>query len=171
MLSDKMQAALNDQVNAELYSAYLYLAMSADFEDKDYAGFAHWMRLQFEEEMIHALKIYDYIHERHGRAVLTTIETPQKEWASPLEAFEAAFEHEQYITKRIFDLVTLARSENDHATDSFLGWFVDEQVEEEASVDAVVKDLKRVQNFPSGMFMMDRELGRRVIGGGADPAA
>lgn len=170
MLTEKMEAALNDQVNAEMYSAYIYLAMSAYFEDENFPGFAHWMRLQFEEEMVHALKIYDYVNERHGRAVLTAIEAPPKAWDTPLTAFQTAFEHEQYISSRIFDLVFLAREEKDPATESFLGWFVDEQVEEEASVDAVVQDLRRVEGFPSGLFMLDRELGRRMAGGGESEA-
>ena len=161
MLSEKMQKALNDQVNAELFSAYLYLAMSAYFEAESYNGFSRWMRAQFEEEMTHALKFYDYIGERHGRVTLEAIEKPQADWDSPLAAFEAAFGHEQYITRRIFDLVYLAREEHDPATESFLGWFVDEQVEEESSVDEVVQDLKRVQDVPAGLFMLDRELGQR----------
>ena len=161
MLSEKMQQALNDQINAEMFSAYIYLAMVAYFEDQSFSGFASWMRMQSDEENIHAMKLYDYIIERQGTVTLQAIEAPPATWESPLAAFEAAFEHEQYISGRINDLVTLARAENDHATDSFLQWFVDEQVEEEASVDAVVQDIRRVADFPPGLFMMDRELGLR----------
>lgn len=162
MLSERMVKALNDQINAELHSAYLYLAMSAHFADTNFPGFAHWMRLQAQEELGHAMKFYDYIIERRGRVQLTTLEAPAATWETPLAAFEEAFKHEQYISGRINKLASLALEEHDHATGSFLKWFVDEQVEEEASVDAVVQDLKRVQDFPAGLFMMDRELGQRA---------
>jgi ferritin len=161
MLSEKMQNALNDQINAEMFSSYLYLAIAAHFEDENFPGFAHWMRLQSDEEMIHAMKIYDYVIERQGRVRLAALEAPQESWDSPVAAFEASLEHERYISGRINKLVTLALEEHDHATSSFLQWFVDEQVEEEASVDAVVQDLKRVADFPAGLFMLDRELGQR----------
>ncbi len=161
MLSEKMQKALNDQVNAELFSFYLYLSMAAYFEAENLPGFATWMRMQADEEMIHAMKFFDYINERNGRVNLGAIEAPKTEWDSALAAFEEALEHEKYISGRINDLVALAIAENDHATNSFLQWFVDEQVEEEASVDAVVQDLRRVADFPPGIFMMDRELGTR----------
>lgn len=162
MLSDKMLKALNDQINAEMFSSYLYLAMAAHFEDANFPGFAHWMRMQADEEMIHAMKFFDYIIERQGRVTLGALDAPQAEWPTPLSAFEAALEHEQYISGRINKLVSLALEEHDHATNSFLQWFVDEQVEEEASVDAVVQDLKRVEGFPAGLFMLDRELGQRT---------
>jgi len=168
MVSERMVKALNDQINAELYSAYLYLAMSAFFEDANFTGFAHWMRVQAQEEMGHAMKFYDYIIERRGRVQLAALEAPQTSWETPLAAFEDAFKHEQYISGRINKLATLALEEHDHATSSFLKWFVDEQVEEEASVDAVVQDLKRVQDMPAGMFMLDRELGQRAPGAEAE---
>ncbi len=168
MLSEKMQQAINDQINAEMFSSYIYLAMVAYFEDQNFSGFATWMRMQSNEETIHAMKLYDYIIERQGTVVLQAIDAPPATWESPLAAFEAAFEHEQYISGRINDLVTLARAENDHATDSFLQWFVDEQVEEEASVDAVVQDMRRVADFPPGLLMMDRELGQRTSGAGGE---
>ncbi|GAB4574285.1 MAG: ferritin [Anaerolineae bacterium] len=164
MLSEKMEKALNDQVNAELYSSYIYLAMAAYLEDQNLPGMAQWMRLQSDEEMLHARKFYDYIIERRGRVKLAAIPEPPVAWDSPLAAFENAFEHECYISGRINDLVTLAVEERDHATNSFLQWFVDEQVEEEASVDAVVQDLKRVEGVPAGLFMLDRELGQRAPG-------
>ncbi len=171
MLSPKMEQALNDQINAEFFSAYLYLSMSAYFVATNFDGFANWMRIQYEEETQHALKIYDYINDRRGTVVLQAIEKPQTEWDSPLEVFEASFKHEQFVTGRINALVALAREEKDPATESFLKWFVDEQVEEETSVDAVVQDMKRVQDFPAGMFLLDRELGQRqaeASAGGAD---
>jgi ferritin len=161
MLSDKMLEALNDQINAEMFSAYMYLAIAAYFEEENFPGFSHWMRLQSDEEMEHAMKFYNYIIERQGRVTLGALDAPPVAWDSPVAAFEASLEHEQYISGRINDLVTLALEEHDHATNSFLQWFVDEQVEEEASVDAVVQDLKRVADFPAGLFMLDRELGQR----------
>ncbi len=170
MLSEKVQQALNDQINAELFSFYIYLAMAAYFEDQDFPGFARWMRAQAQEEMGHAMRIYDYIVERKGRVALAAIDKPQLAWDSPLAAFQAALAHEQFITGRINALVDLARAENDFATDSFLQWFVDEQVEEEASVDAVVQDLRRVADFPPGLFLMDRELGQRQLGAAEDEA-
>ncbi len=162
MLSERMVKALNDQINAELHSAYIYLAMSAYFADANFPGFAHWMRLQAQEELGHAMKFYDYIIERRGRVQLTALEAPATSWETPLAAFEDALKHEQYISGRINKLASLALEEHDHATGSFLKWFVDEQVEEEASVDAVVQDLKRVQDYPAGLFMLDRELGQRT---------
>jgi ferritin len=156
-----MQQALNEQINAEMYSSYIYLAMSAYFEDQNMSGFANWMRRQSEEETVHAMKFYDYINDRHGRVTLTALEAPPAEWDSALAAFEAAYEHERYISDRINKLVDLALKESDHATNSFLKWFVDEQVEEEASVDLVVQDLRRVEGFPAGLFLLDRELSQR----------
>ncbi len=172
MLSEKMQAELNKQINAELYSAYLYLAMSAYFESEDLPGMAQWMRLQYEEEVVHALKFYDYIHERRGRVLLAPIEAVQTEWESPLAVFEAALAHEQHVTALIHALVKLATEEGDYATQSFLQWFVDEQVEEEASADAVVQQLRRVGDSASLLFLLDRELGQRQAeAGGAEAEA
>jgi ferritin len=170
MLSEKMVAALNDQINAEMYSSYLYLAIAAYFEDANLPGFAHWMRIQADEETIHAMKFYDFVLERRGRVKLAALAAPPDSWDSPLAAFENSLEHERYISGRINKLATLALSENDHATNSFLKWFVDEQVEEEASVDAVVQDVKRVEGFPAGLFMLDRELAQRVMSAPADAA-
>ena len=162
MLSKKMEKALNEQINAELYSAYLYLAMSAWFESQNLPGFAGWMRIQHREETAHAMKFFKFVAERRGRIVLKAIEEPAKEWKSPLAAFEAAFEHEQYITGRIGDLVNLANEERDHAAHAFLQWFVNEQVEEEASVDAIVQKLKMAEKAPGAMLMLDQALGQRT---------
>jgi len=163
MIGKKMEKALNEQINAELYSAYLYLSMVAYFESVNLAGFATWMRAQTQEEIMHAMKMYDFINERGGRVILKAIETPPSEWDSPLAAFEAAYTHEQLVTGRINDLVNLAVEEKDHATNSFLQWFVNEQVEEETSADNVVQNLKMAQNAPGALFMIDRELGQRVF--------
>ena len=163
MISKKMEKALNGQVNAELYSSYLYLSMESWFKSKNLNGFANWMRVQAQEEMSHAMKFYDFIDERGGRIVLKAIDGPPTEWDSPLAVFEAVYEHEQKVTGLINDLVDLSIKEKDHATNGFLQWFVSEQVEEEASADAAVQQLKMVESAPGGMFMLDRELGRRVF--------
>ncbi len=171
MLSKEMEAVLNEQVNNELFSAYLYLAMAAWFESRNLSGFAHWMRAQFEEEQMHALKIFDYIGERGGSAVLGAIAAPPSDWDSPLAVFEYTLQHEQHVTATINQLVNLAISTSDHATNGYLQWFVNEQVEEESSVDAVVQQLRLVGESGHGIFMIDRELGQRPRGAGADPAA
>jgi len=168
MISKNIEEALNDQINAELYSAYLYLSMVAYFESVNLTGFAAWMRAQTQEEIMHAMKMYDFVNERGGRVILKAIETPPSEWDSPLAAFEAAYAHEQLVTGRINDLVNLAVEEKDHATNSFLQWFVNEQVEEETSADNVVQNLKMAQNAPGALFMIDRELGQRVFTPPAD---
>ena len=145
MIGKKMEDALNEQVNAELFSSYLYLSMESWFKSKNLSGFANWMRVQTQEEMTHAMKIYDFIDERGGRIALKAIDGPQTEWDSPLAVFEAVYEHEQKVTGLINDLVDLAIKEKDHATNSFLQWFVTEQVEEEASADEAIQQLKMVQ--------------------------
>ena len=144
MVSKKMQGALNEQINAELYSAYLYLSMVAYFESVNLPGFATWMRVQTQEELTHAMKIYEFVNECGGRVILKPIAEPPAEWESPLVAFKAAYKHEQKVTGLINNLVNLAIEEKDHASNNFLQWFVDEQVEEEASADEVVQKLKMV---------------------------
>ncbi|MEE4359636.1 MAG: ferritin [Desulfococcaceae bacterium] len=163
MISKKMEDALNQQINAELYSAYLYMAMSSYFEDKGLKGFARWMKAQAQEEQYHAEKFYSYVNECAGRVIFKTIDAPPAEWDSPLAAFEAALAHEKKVTGLIYDLVNLAREEKDHATDNFLKWFVEEQVEEEDSVREVIDELKLIGNGGSGMFMLNRELGQRTF--------
>ena len=163
MIGKKMEQALNEQVNAEMYSAYLYLSMESYFKSLNLNGFANWMRVQTQEEMFHAMKFYDYINERGGRILLKAIEGPQTEWKSPLDVMEAVCKHEQKVTSLINNLVDLAIEEKDHAANSFLQWFVNEQVEEEASADAIVKQLQLMENAPGGLFMMDKELSQRVF--------
>lgn len=163
MIKKNIQKALNKQINAELYSAYLYLSMSAYFQSVNLAGFANWMRVQALEEMTHADKFYNFIVERGGRIELEAIEAPPKEWASPLAVFENAYKHEQKVTSMINDLVDLAIKEKDHASNIFLQWFVTEQVEEEASADEVVQKLKLAGDKGSGLFMLDGELSKRVF--------
>lgn len=163
MIGKKMQDALNEQINAELYSAYLYLSMAAYFESTNLPGFATWMRVQTQEELTHTMKIYDYVNERGGRVTLKSIAEPQAEWKSPLAAFEAAYKHEQKVTGLINGLVNLAVEEKDIAANTFLQWFVDEQVEEEESAETVVDKLKQAADASDGMNMLDNEMGQRVF--------
>ena len=163
MISKKMEKALNEQVNAELFSAYLYLSMEAYFKSLNLNGFANWMRVQTQEEVTHAMKIYDFIDERGGRITLKAIDGPETKWDSPLAVFNAVYEHEQKVTSLINNLVNLAIEEKDHATNTFLQWFVNEQVEEEASADQVVQQLKLMEKAPGGLFLLDRELAQRVF--------
>jgi ferritin len=161
MLSKKMEKALNDQLNAEFYSAYVYLSLAAYFESKNLEGLASWMQAQAAEERGHAMKFYGYIHSRGGRVKLSQIDAPETSWDSPLVGFRSALEHEKMITGRINDLVDLANKEKDNASHQFLMWFVAEQVEEEESVGRVVDKLEMVGDSPSGLFIMDRELAKR----------
>lgn len=163
MLNQKIQDAFNKQINAELYSSYLYVSMSAYFEAINLKGMANWMRVQAQEEMVHAMKFYNFINERSGRVLLATIEGPDTEWASPLAAFEYTYEHECKVTSLINALVDLSIKESDHAANAFLQWFVNEQVEEEASADEVVGKLKLGGDHASVLFMIDQELGQRAF--------
>jgi len=162
MLSKKMEKALNEQINAELYSAYIYLSMAAWFESQNLQGFATWMKVQNREETGHAMKLFGFVIERRGRVTLAAIEEPAKEWKSPLAVFEGALEHEKYITGRIGDLVNQAIAEKDHATNAFLQWFVNEQVEEEAAADSIVQKLKMAEKSTGALLMLDHELGKRT---------
>ena len=166
MLSDNMKNAINDQINAELYSAYLYLSMAAYFEDINFPGMATWMKAQSQEEVAHAMKFYGYVFDRDAKVELKAIDGPKTEWGSPLEVFQEALEHEKKVTGLIHKLVDLANDEKDHATRSFLNWYVDEQVEEEASAKEIVDRLETVGDSKPGLFMLDRELGGRGTGGG-----
>jgi ferritin len=161
MIKNSIEKAINDQINAELYSAYLYLSMSAYFEGRNMPGFAHWMSVQAKEEVAHAMKFYNYTFERGGNVKLASIEAPPAKWKSPLEAFESAYKHELKVTGLIHKLVDLARSEKDVATENFLMWYVDEQVEEEAHSDAIVQKLKLIKDSANGLFMLDKELSGR----------
>ncbi len=163
MLNNRIEKELNNQLNKETFSAYLYMSMSAYFQSVDLIGFANWMAVQAKEELTHAEKIYNYIHERDGKVVLETIEKPQTEWGSPLAAFEAALKHEIFITSSINELVNIALEEKDHATNIFLQWFVTEQVEEEANASEIIKKLKLMKDAPGAMFMFDKELASRTL--------
>lgn len=159
MLSDKMLAALNDQVNMEFGAYYTYLSMSAYLESTGLSGFAAWMRTHSDEELAHAMMIYDFVHRRLARVTLQPIAGPKPEWESPLAAFEDALEHEKRVTASINTLVAMAREEKDFATDSFLQWFVDEQVEEEELVDSAIQKLKLVGNSGPALYALDKEMG------------
>ena len=163
MLKPKMEEALNEQINAELYSSYLYLSMAAYFERQNLKGFANWMMVQTQEEDSHGMKFYDFVHERGGKVSLKGIEAPQTDWESPLDVFEAVYKHECHVTDLINKLVDLSTELSDHATNNFLQWFVAEQVEEEASADEIVQQLKLIGNDGHGLFMIDRELIGRVF--------
>ena len=163
MISQKVQEALNRQCNREMYSAYLYLSMSAYFQSLNLKGFASWMRVQTQEEMVHAMKFYDYVVQRGGRVILADIEAPLTEWKSPRDAFDKTYEHEQKVTGMINDLMDLAIAEKDHASVNFLQWFVTEQVEEEESSSEVAERLKLIGEDSNGLLMLDKELGQRVF--------
>jgi len=168
MLTEKMQTALNGQLNAELYSSYLYLSMNAYFKSVNLDGFANWMHYQAQEELEHSLKFYDFIIQRGGKVVLSQIEAPPTEWDSPMAVFEATLAHEQKVTGLINDLVEIAHEERDHATNIFLQWFVSEQVEEEESVGGVLEQLKLMGDAKGGLFILDRELAKRSPSGGSE---
>lgn len=162
-LHSEILDALNDQLSEELASFYLYLAMSADFAAKQLSGMAKWMELQAQEELGHAMKFYRHILERGGKVVLKALSQPQASWESPLAAFSAALVHEQHITSRINALMDLARNHKDYATEAFLQWFVNEQVEEEAQLEPIVHRLKVVGDHAPALFMVDRELAARQV--------
>jgi ferritin len=156
-----MQKALNEQINAEIFSSYLYLSMAAWFESETWNGFAAWMKTQSGEEYGHGMKFYKYIHDVNGKVTLEAIEKPQASWKTPLEAFEDALKHELYITDRINKLVTQAIQENDYATQLFLNWFVTEQVEEVSTVTQILHKFKHLSDNKTSLFLLDRELGMR----------
>lgn len=163
-LSDSVWGALNKQINEEMASAYLYASMAADFKDKNLEGFASWMMAQAGEELNHARKIYSYLYDRGNRVEYQTLEAPQATWESAEKAFEAALGHERKITALIHNLVKMARKEEDLATESFLTWFVDEQVEEEDSVNLVLEKIRMVAGSPQGLYLLDREMAARGKG-------
>lgn len=161
MFSEKLQQAINKQINAEFYSAYLYLAMSAYLEDLNLPGFAHWMRLQSEEEVVHAMKLFDYMIDRGGKVILKGIDTPPSEFGSVLNVFEGALAHEQKITALINNLYKLTKEEGDYPTEILLQWFVTEQVEEEKNAGDAVQQLRMIGESGPGILMMDREMAAR----------
>ena len=162
MLTKKMNDAINEQINAELYSSYLYLSMAAYFDNLSLKGFANWMRVQAQEENFHAMKFFNFVLDRQGRVILKAIDAPPNKWKTPLECFKAVYDHEVKVTGLINKLATLAEKEDDHATRVLLHWYINEQVEEEANADQIVQKLKLIGSEPSGLFMVDQELAKRV---------
>ena len=164
MLKKSLLDKMNDQIQHEFHAAYLYLSMSAYFESINLPGFAHWMRMQWQEEVGHAMKFLDHINERGGRVQLQAIEQPPVEFESPLDPFAQALAHEQKVTGQINEIYALAVQENDYASLSTLQWFVDEQVEEERSVGDIVERLKMVKDQTGALLMLDAHLGQRGAG-------
>lgn len=158
-----MEQALNEQINAEFYSAYLYLSMSAWCENKNLKGFANWLRVQYQEETAHALKLLDYIHERNGTVVLEKIEAPSDNWQDIIDVFQNVLKHEQHVTSLINNLVQISIEEKDYATYNMLQWFVNEQVEEEANASEILEQLKMFEGKGAPLFMLDKELKQRVF--------
>ena len=160
-INDKVTKAVNKQINTELYSSYLYLSNAGYFESRNWPGFANWMKIQSKEENAHAMKFYDYVLARGGEVVLYDIKASDVNWKTPFDVFKHVYEHELKVTVSIHDLLKTARQENDAATESFLKWFVDEQVEEEANAKQIVEKLKLIKDSTSGLFMLDHQLGER----------
>ena len=161
MLGKKVEDALNAQMNREFYSSYLYLSMSTHFESNSLKGFAHWLRIQAKEELDHAMKFYDYMAQRGARPALSQIDAPNSKWETHTAVFEDAYKHEQKVTKYISELADLARAEVDHATEVFLQWFVNEQVEEEMNASDIVNKMKLAGDSSSAMFVIDSDLHKR----------
>ncbi|NMC14780.1 MAG: ferritin [Chloroflexi bacterium] len=164
MISLIVQNAMNEQIKNELFSAYLYLSMAAFFEEKNLPGFAHWMRVQAQEEQEHALKFFDFIHDRGGKITLLPIEQPKAEWKSALDAFNDAYEHEQLVTGMINKIYETALEQKDYPSQIMLQWFIDEQVEEEKNASDIVEQLKRIEERGTAILMLDHELGKRSEG-------
>jgi len=161
MITKTMQDAINDQINKELYSSYLYLSMAAYFEDTNLPGFAHWMRAQEAEEREHAMKFYDFLLERGGRVMLKAIDAPRTEWKSPLEAAEEVAAHEAKVTASIYSLYETALKEKDYPAQVMLQWFINEQVEEEKNAAGIVANLKLIEAHGTAVLMLDHRLGKR----------
>jgi len=162
MISKKVQNKMNEQINEELFSAYLYLSMSAYFEGMSLSGFANWMKIQAQEEQFHAMKFFDYLSERGGTVELLAIEKPANSWKSILNIFEETLKHEKHITSKINDLAKLAFEESDFASSNFLQWYVDEQVEEEATASEILEQIRFLGDNKHGLLMLDREFKTRV---------
>jgi ferritin len=163
MLSSIMGKALNEQVNREMYSAYLYMSMSADCAFKGLKGFANWFMVQYHEEMLHAMKLYEYLQRQGGKVSLKAIKEPPFMFATPMDMFAATLKHEQFITKSINELSNLAVKEKDHASQTFLQWYVTEQVEEEENDNDIIAQLKLIGKDTAGLFMLDKELSTRML--------
>lgn len=161
MFSKSMQDAMNEQINKELFSSYLYLSMAAYFEDKNLPGFGHWMRVQADEEREHAMKFYDFILERGGKVVMKAIDAPKTEWTSSLEVAEEVAAHEAKVTASIYALYELALKEKDYPAQVMLQWFISEQVEEEKNAAEIVANLKLIEERGTAVLMLDHRLAKR----------
>ncbi|MDD3435526.1 MAG: ferritin [Candidatus Gastranaerophilales bacterium] len=163
MINEKVGKILIEQVNKELYSAYLYLSMSAYFSDLGLLGFANWMRVQAQEETAHAMLIYDFLIDRGERVILTPIDAPPNRWKNPLNVMEEVLKHEIYVTSLINNIVTIAEEVKDRATMSYMNWFVDEQVEEEANAQDIISKLKLIGDDKSALYLLDKDLAARIF--------
>lgn len=163
MISEKLINEINEQIKYEFYSENFYLALSAYCASIDLDGFANWFKVQAEEEKFHALKFFDYVVERGGRVEIKAIDAPPKDFSSILEVFQAGYKHEQFVTKRIYGLMDLAQDEKEHATISFLKWYIDEQIEEESSFSKILKQLERISENQHAIYMLDKELSTRTF--------
>ena len=163
MISEKLQEAINNQINRELFSEYYYLSMASYFNSTGLSGFENFFLVQVEEERFHAMKMYNFLNEKGGRVILKAINEPETEFKSPLEVFKMAYEHERFISKSINELMDIAIEVKDHSAKSFLNWFVDEQVEEEANMDSILNKLKMINGDGMGMLMLDKELADRTF--------
>ncbi|MGE3166633.1 MAG: ferritin [Planctomycetota bacterium] len=161
MLSKSIEGAINDQINHEFSSAYVYLSMSAFFDRMSYPGFAHWARIQSQEEVVHAMKLFDYLNDRGGRVALKAITEPQSDFSSVVAVFEHALEQEKFVTQLIHRLYEFATTEKDYATQAALVWFINEQVEEEKASTDIVEQLRRIKDDKTALLILDRELAQR----------
>ncbi len=169
-INKKVEEAINKQINAELYSAYLYLGMSSKCVETNLKGIANWLYVQAQEEMTHAMKFYRFVLDRGGHPVMPAIEGVRTDWKDPLEMFEAAYEHEKKVSAMINAIMDVAIAERDHATSSMLNWFVDEQVEEEANSSEIAEKLKLIGASKDGLLMLDKALSTRVFVDRTQPA-
>lgn len=163
MLNKKIEEAINDQINYEFYSAYLYLSMAGYLKGEELEGFSNWMMVQYQEEISHTMKFFNYIHDRGGKVVFKDVKAPPSSWASVLDVFNETLEHEKTVTDSINNLIDLAIKEKDHATCNFLQWYIKEQVEEEASVSSIIGKIKLVQDSNEGLYHLDKELAGRIF--------
>jgi len=163
MLKKKVEAALNNQLNKEFYSAYLYISMAGYFEHLGLPGFSNWMKVQYQEENSHTMKFFRYINERGGKVILKGVKAPPTSWKSPLNVFEKTLKHEMGVTENINELLDTAMKEKDHATTNFLQWYIEEQVEEEASVSGIIAKLKMIQGSNESLFLLDKDMAQRVF--------
>ena len=161
MLTKKLQDALNEQINKEFFAEYLYLSMSAYLESIEMEGFANYFNVQAQEEHFHAMKMFNFVHDKGGRVILKSLKEPKSEYTSVVNVIEESLEHERYVTKSINELMDVAIKENDHSVKSFLEWYVDEQVEEEATISKLLAKLKLIKGEGFGLLTLDSQLGAR----------